>query len=199
MTRIAALRQMTGVVRLAIQRMVRGIAVAGHPRIMRRLIWSSLVVALTSLDLGAQAMPDFSGTWTMDLARSEAAAQGGPIGPVVVAIQQTPREVRVETTRNGRTEGVSYVPAGTKTPDGKDPAGTFRWDGPRLVTFLATHINNQAVTFEETRSLNPTGTEMTVEVNVVVQHGYQTGGTSVVRSSNAPNTSKGVNVFVKTP
>jgi hypothetical protein len=169
------------------------------PRMMKRLMWSSLVVALASLDLGAQAMPDFSGSWAMDLARSEAAAQGGPIGPVTVAIRQTPSEVTVETTRNGRTEGVSYVPVGTKTPDAKDPAGTFRWDGSRLVTFLVTHINNQAVTIEETRSLNPAATEMTVEVNVVVQHGYQTGGTSVVRSSNAPNTAKGINVFVKAP
>ena len=168
-------------------------------RMMKRLIWSSLVVTLVSLDLGAQATPDFSGTWTMDLTRSEAAAQGGPIGPVTVAIQQTPREVTVETTRNGRTEGVSYVPVGTKTADVRDPAGPFRWDGSRLVTVLVTHINNQAVTIEETRSLNPAATEMTVEVNVVVQHGYQTGGTSVVRSSNAPNTSKGINVFVKAP
>jgi hypothetical protein len=167
---------------------------------MKRLIWCSFVVALASLDLGgAQAMPDFSGIWNMDLGRSEAAAQGGPVTPVTVAIQQTPDEVRIETTRNGRADAVSYVPVGTKTADATDRTGTFRWDGTRLVTFLVTHINNQAVTIEETRSLNSAATEMTVEVNVVVQHGYQTGGTSLVRSSNAPNTSKGINVFVKVP
>jgi hypothetical protein len=168
-------------------------------RMMKRLIWSWLVVALASLDLGAQAMPDFSGTWNMDLARSEAAAQGGAIGPVTVTIQQTPGELRIETTRGGKTEAVAYVPVGSKTPGAKDPAGTFRWDGAKLVTFLVTHINNQAVTIEETRSLSAAANEMTVDVNVVVQHGYQTGGTSLVRSSNAPNTSKGTNVFVKAP
>ena len=47
----------------------------------------------------------------MDLARSEAAAQGTPIGPVTVAIRQTPGEVNIETTRNGRTEAVQ-IPAG---------------------------------------------------------------------------------------
>ena len=46
----------------------------------------------------------------MDLARSEAAAQGTPIGPVTVAIRQTPGEVNIETTRNGRTEVVRYLP-----------------------------------------------------------------------------------------
>jgi hypothetical protein len=61
------------------------------------------------------------------------------------------------------------------------------------------HINNQAVTIEESRSLNQGATEMAVEVSVVVQHGYQSGGTNLVRSSNAPNTSIGKNVFLKAP
>ena len=82
---------------------------------MKRLILSSFVMAaLGSLGLGAQATPDFSGTWTMDLTRSEAAAQGTPIGPVTVAIRQTPDEVHVETTRNGMTEVVRYLPAAMK-------------------------------------------------------------------------------------
>ena len=48
------------------------------------------------------------------------------------------------------------------------------------------------------RNLNPEGREMTVEVMLVVEHGYQSGGTGVLRSQNSPNTSKGINVFVKT-
>ena len=164
---------------------------------MKRLIVSSFIVALGSLGLDAQATPDFSGTWTMDLTRSEAAAQGTPIGPVTVAIRQTPDEVNVETTRNGMTEAVRYLPATMKPAAAGGQVGTFRWDGARLVTYLVTHINNQAVTVEESRSLNGAGPEMAVDISLVVQHGYQTGGTGVVRSSNAPNTSMGKNVFVK--
>ncbi len=163
---------------------------------MKTLILSVFVAALGS-GFGAQAIPDFSGTWTMDLSRSEAAAQGTPIGPVTLAIRQAPDELRVETTRNGATEVVRYVPVGSKTVATGDPMGTFRWDGSRLLTYLVTHINNQAVTIEEARSLNPAATEMAVEVSLVVQHGYQTGGTGVVRSANAPNTSVGKNVFLK--
>ena len=164
---------------------------------MKALILSASLTALSFLGLGAQAIPDFSGTWTMDLSRSEAAAQGTAIGPVTLAIRQTPDELRVETTRNGSTEVVRYFPVGSKTAPAGELTGTFRWDGPRLVTDLVTHINNQAVTIEEARTLNPGAAEMVVVVSLVVQHGYQTGGTGVARSANAPNTSVGRNVFVK--
>lgn len=155
-----------------------------------------ILAGLVSLDLGAQTKPDFSGTWKMDHSRSEAAAQGTPIGPVVVAIRQMPEEVRIETTRNGTTESVRYLPAAAKAVSPSEPMGSFRWDGATLVTTLVTSINNQAVTVEEARSL--TGAEMTVEVSLVVEHGYSAGaGGGALRSQNSPNTSKGINVFVK--
>lgn len=136
----------------------------------------------------------------MDLTRSEAAAQGTPIGPVTVAIRQTPGEVRIETTRDGRTEAVRYLPASAKAAGaGGEVLGAFRWDGPKLVTRLVTDINKQAITVEEIRSLDRAGREMTVELTLVVEHGYQSGGTGLVRPQNSPNTSKGINMFVKTP
>ena len=157
------------------------------------------VIALNSAAVGAQSVPDFSGTWSMDLARSEAAAQGTPIGPVTVAIRQSAGEIHIQTTRNGATETVRYLPASAKPSGGSEPIGAFRWDGAKLVTRLVTDINKQAITVEEVRSLDPSGREMTVEIMLVVEHGYQSGGTGVLRSQNSPNTSKGVNVFVKKP
>ena len=154
-------------------------------------------IACGSLSLGAQARPDFSGTWTMDASRSEAAAQGTPIGPVTVVIHQTAEELRVETTRNGTTQAIRYLPVGMKAVIHDGLAGTFHWEGAKLYTSAAADINKQAVTFDEVRTLNADGTEMTVEITVVVQHGYQTGGSSVVKSPNAPNSSTGKNVFVK--
>jgi hypothetical protein len=163
---------------------------------MKNLLCGLCVAALASSGLSAQARPDFSGTWTMDLSRSEAAAQGTPIGPVTLTIRQTANEIWIDTTRNGGTQTVRYLPAGMKPTVG-ELAGTFRWDGVRLITNLITDINNQAVTFEEVRSLSADGAEMAVEVTLVVQHGYQTGGGGLVRSANSPNTSTGKNVFVK--
>jgi hypothetical protein len=133
----------------------------------------------------------------MDLSRSEAAAQGTPIGPVTVAIRQAPGEIRVETTQNGATQAVRYVPAEAGAMSADQSLGTFRWKGPQLITSLVIYVNKQAVTVEEVRSLNSAGTEMTVEVTLVVQHGYQTGGAGAVQPQNSPNTSTGKNVFLK--
>ena len=166
---------------------------------MKRALSIGGIVGLGFIGLGAQSQPDFSGTWVMDQARSEAAAQGTPIGRVTVVIRQTPAEVRIETTRDGRTEAVRYLPASAKPAGGEDVVGAFRWEGSKLVTRLVTDINKQAITVEEVRSLNATGREMTVELMLVVEHGYQSGGTGVLRPQNSPNTAKGVNVFVKTP
>ena len=166
---------------------------------MKLALTVACAVAIGSLDLSAQNHPDFSGTWSMDLARSEAAAQGNPIGPVTVTIRQMPEELRIDTTRNGRTESVRYLPASAKPTGGSEMLGAFRWEGPKLLTTLVTDINQQAITVQEARTLDPTGREMTVELTLVVEHGYQSGGTGLVRQQNSPNTSKGINVFVKTP
>ena len=133
----------------------------------------------------------------MDLSRSEAAAQGTPIGPVVVAIRQTPEELNIETTRNGTSQAVRYLPVGAKPTVAGAPGAAFRWEGPKLITSLITDINKQAVTVEEIRTLNSAGTEMSVEVTLVVQHGYQSGGTTAVQSKNSPNTATGTNVFIR--
>src|SRR5688572_10994630 len=165
--------------------------------IMKRALSIGSAICLSFLSLGAQSRPDFSGTWAMDPARSEAAAQGTPVGPVTVVIRQTPGEVRIDTTRSGRTESVRYLPAASKPTAAGELLGAFRWDGPKLITRLVTDINKQAITVEEVRSLEPGGRDMTVEVMLVVEHGYQSGGTGVLRSQNSPNTSKGVNVSVR--
>jgi hypothetical protein len=164
---------------------------------MKLLLSAVCVASLASVGLEAQTRPDFSGTWNMDLSRSEAAAQGTPIGPVAVTIRQTANEITIETTRNGATEVVRYLPAAANVAGGKDLIGAFRWNGAQLITSLATDISKQAITVEEVRSLNAAGTEMTVDVSIVVQHGYPTAGTGPVKSRNYPTASTGRNVFIK--
>ncbi len=163
-----------------------------------KLSLSTVCVAfLACAGLSAQTRPDFSGTWTMDLTRSEAAAQGTPIGPITITIRQIPEEITIETTRDDSTQIVRYLPAAAKVSGGGERIGSFRWNGSQLITSLVTDISKQAVTVDEVRSLNPAGTEMTVDVTVNVQHGYPTGSSGTVKSRNYPNSSTGRNVFLK--
>src|SRR5688500_5009791 len=126
------------------------------------------VVGLASIGPAAQIAPDFSGTWSMDLTRSESAAQGTPIVPVTVEIRQMSVVGRMETTRNGRTESVRCLPASANATGAGELLGAFRLNGQKLATTLVTYIIKQAITVKEVRSLDPGGREMSVEVSIVV-------------------------------
>lgn len=167
---------------------------------MKLMLSTVCVVSLASIGLAAQRQPDFSGTWTMDMSRSEAAAQGAPIGPVTVTIRQSREEIRIETIRDGSTQVVRYLPAEARVASsGGELIGAFRWNGSQLITSLVTDISKQAITLQEVRDLNPSGTEMTVDVTLNVEHGYPTGATGRATSRNYPNSVTGRNVFVKAP
>ena len=59
---------------------------------------SSMAALILPLVLSGQGAPDFSGTWTMDVARSQTPHQGEPFKLVTFVITQSPSQVRIETT-----------------------------------------------------------------------------------------------------
>src|SRR4051812_4260620 len=65
-------------------------------------------VLLLPLSLHAQTARDFSGTWTMDTARSQSAQQGEAARLVTFVITQSPTQVRIETARGNEHENVLY-------------------------------------------------------------------------------------------
>jgi hypothetical protein len=144
----------------------------------------------------AQAPRDFSGTWTMDLARSESSQQGEAVKPVTFVIAQSPTQVRIETTRGAQRENVLY-PLMKSRSGSALPAPTAAghpeayWDGDRLVTETQRPVNGYTVTVKETRTLGPSGQEMIVETMVIVQHGYSMPG--------AKNYGTSRDVFTKAP
>jgi hypothetical protein len=152
----------------------------------------SLAVFVLSLALPpaapAQPRPDFSGTWTMDLTRSDSAIQTDPIGPTTVTIEQTALEMRMAIARDGKTANITYrldgapsaIPGGT---------ATSHWDGGSLVTETVRTIQGQTVTMNEVRRLSAASDEMFVDSVLVVQHGYTLKGTQ--------NYGAGRDVFVR--
>jgi hypothetical protein len=69
--------------------------------------------------VSAQGSPDFTGTWVMDMTRSESAAQradASPRTPVQLVIAQEPGEVSIETQVDGRKELVNYSFDKAQTP-----------------------------------------------------------------------------------
>ncbi len=144
---------------------------------------AGLLVPLACLSLWqAAAAPSsdgralFAGTWQLDPARSESAAESSD--PVLVEISQTDRELTIATMQGSRRHQVAYVfTSGPPAPYGIDgSAGRASWNGTTLVTEGTRLIQGQTVATRETRTLNRDATEMTVEVVVIVQHGYQFRG-----------------------
>ena len=139
----------------------------------------------------ADSHPAFTGTWRLDPARSESAATNDSPEPVFVELAQTERDLTVVTTQGPRQNRVVHVfvasPAAPFSIDGSK--GRAYWDGLALVTEGTRLVQGQTVATRETRRLNRDLTEMTVEVMVIVQHGYDFRG--------AKNYGVGKDVYVR--
>lgn len=148
---------------------------------MKQIPAAALTAALLlPLAIHAQPTRDFSGTWTMDLARSEAAQQGEAVKPATFVITQTATQVRVETTRGNEKENVLYPLTKSRASASPSPTASGQpeayWDGDKLVTETQRPVNGYTVTVKEARTLDPSGRDMTVETTVIVQHGYSMPG-----------------------
>jgi hypothetical protein len=145
------------------------------------------IVALSPAPRG-QSHPDFSGTWTMDVQRSVSPTYPELGGAVTLVIHQSDTAVTIETKRGDRSATVTYLPGkpSTTPASGVDPAGPasppsrYYWDGVNLVTEtvrLASDAPEGTFRTKEVRTLDRSGTEMTVETILVVEHGYTLKGT----------------------
>ena len=155
---------------------------------------NALITLLASLTLAAgipaQAKPDFSGTWRLDLSRSDAAAHAETPGPVTLTIKQSPTEIHITTTTSRGWTDTTYA---FVSDDAPPPAGraNARWRGDALLTNAVRDIRGQSVTVQQSRQLSADGKEMIVESIVNVQHGYTVSGAQTYGMSR--------DVFVKLP
>jgi hypothetical protein len=122
-----------------------------------------------------QSMPDFSGSWQLDLSRSDASAYADSPGPVRVSIKHSPTEIHITTTTSrGATDTTYKMVTADNAPLGAGP--NARWQGDALVTNAVRDVRGQSVTVQQTRRLSSDGKEMIVESIVNVQHGYSAAG-----------------------
>ena len=122
----------------------------------------------------AQTKPDFSGTWTMDAAKSDPAphGRGGGGGGGSQTIKQTAAELSVQTQGRQGPQTMTYKLDGSESSNeqmGRGGAVTVKskakWDGSKLVIESTRDMGGQSVTTTETRSLSADGKEMTVETS----------------------------------
>jgi hypothetical protein len=143
----------------------------------------------------AQTRPDLSGTWQMDLTRSDSAAQGEPIGPTTMVITQSANEIRIETTSKRGTIVDVYqltAPPAQASLSSPDPGAEAaraepttplpkiaRWRGDTLLVDAVREVRGQTVTTQRQLTISEDGKELIVLSTVNVQHGYTISGAQV--------------------
>ena len=127
---------------------------------------------LLTVSLSAQGLPNFTGTWTLDAAKSDF----GPIPPpesIVMVIDHKEPTLKVNVTQ--KTPMGEAANDSTYTTDGKDninkmrsPAGeqdvksTTKWNEKTLTTSRTIEAQGMSIGIEETWDLSADGKVLTI-------------------------------------
>ena len=123
----------------------------------------------------AQGKPDFSGTWTLDTAKSDPPPQGrggggGFGGGGSVTIKQTGTELAVTTEGRQGPQTMTYKLDGSESTNevmGRGGAQTVKstatWDGSSLVIQTTRDFQGTSMTTKEVRRLDNGGKDMVIE------------------------------------
>ena len=130
-------------------------------------------ILLAALSVTAMAKPNLTGTWKLDVAKSEFGAMPGPSSMTRVITHNDPA-MNVKTTQSGQrgefTTELKY------TTDGKESVNTTRmgevkslvsWEGDTLVVKYKLNTPNAGeLNFEERWDVDAGGKSMTVKTKV---------------------------------
>ncbi len=151
---------------------------------MKRVLTMALTAAvIIPFTARAQTKPDFSGTWTMDAAKSDPAPQGrggGGGGGGTLTIKQSATELSITSEGRQGPQTLTYKLDGSPSTNQMMGRGgpteaksTAKWDGPKLVIETTRDFQGMSRTTKDTRSLSADGKEMTVESATTTPQGEQ--------------------------
>jgi hypothetical protein len=138
---------------------------------IRKLLSISLLMALPLVSSLAQQKPDFSGTWKLNVAKSEFGQLPGPTSRMDVITHKEPSlsySVTLEGAQGKQEFSVTY------TTDGKESLNTLgplefksivKWVGGNLFEVTKFVYNGTDVNSEATTFLSPDGRTMTVNIH----------------------------------
>jgi hypothetical protein len=145
----------------------------------RVLLLAATMAVVLPFAARAQGKPDFSGTWTLDTAKSDPAPNGrGGGGAATLTIKQTATELSVQTEGRQGPQTMTYKLDGSESKNeqmGRGGAQTLvskaKWDGASLVIDTTREIQGMSITTHEVRKLDNGGKEMKVESTTTTPQG----------------------------
>jgi hypothetical protein len=132
----------------------------------RVLLLAATMAVILPFVAHAQGKPDFSGTWTLDTAKSDPAPAGrggGGGGAATLTIKQTGTELSIMSEGRQGPQTMTYKLDGSES----------KWDGSSLVIETTREFNGMSITSKEVRKLDNGGKEMQVETTAQTPNGEQ--------------------------
>jgi hypothetical protein len=139
----------------------------------------TICLALTiGSGLAAQAKPNFSGTWNLDLAKSDFGPSPPPDSMVLVIEHKEPR-IKVASTqksqmgdsaneRNLTTDGKPNPNTVRAGGEEQKVTSTSKWDGAKFVTSYTLDMQGTPAAFLDSWELSADGKVLTINRNVSV-------------------------------
>lgn len=149
---------------------------------MKRVMLLALIAAVVlPLSARAQGKADFSGTWTLDTAKSDPPPQGrggGGGGSATLTIKQTASELSVASEGRGGPQTMVYKLDGSESTNqvmarggAQSVKSTAKWDGSSLVIETTRDFQGTPITTKEVRRLDNGGKEMVIESSTQTPNG----------------------------
>jgi hypothetical protein len=151
----------------------------------RTLLFLTLAAFLPAMGATAQDHPDFSGTWTINLIKSDAPpGRGGQqmdMSKLTLTITQTAEALAIVQSGMGPERTSTYYLDGRESTNAAmrgEMKSTSTWDGDKLVTegssTMQTPNGERTITISEVRSLSKDGKTMTISTTTDSPMGKRT-------------------------
>lgn len=134
---------------------------------IRRLLFVTFLLALPIASVFAQQKPDFSGTWTLNVAKSDFGDLGGPVRRTDVIIHKSPSlssDIAADTIQGKQVFKTNYTTDGKETVNKMGTVeikSTAKWVGNNLV-ISSTYVLGVPVSSEATWTLSLDGKTLTM-------------------------------------
>jgi hypothetical protein len=138
---------------------------------IRKLVSITFLLALPLVSVFAQQKPDFTGTWKLNVTKSDFGPLPGPESRTDVITHKEPslsNSVTAQTAQGKQEYTLSYTTDGKEALNKMGPRevkSTLKWDGSNLKVSSTFLFNDSPVTGEATWSLSPDGKTLTINAH----------------------------------
>ncbi len=139
---------------------------------IRKLLSITFLIALPLVSVFAQQKTDFSGTWKLNVAKSDFGVLSGPTSRTDVVTHKDPSlsdSVTAEGPQGKQEYNVNYTTDGKEALNKIGPRevkSTLKWAGSNLVINSKFVYNDMDVTGEATWALSADGKTLTINVHL---------------------------------